>query len=75
MISADITAWNFDMSQAPRDRPIWLASATGKEIVTRSQWSEKRNAWEGFADREQPMAWAEYIVPLHPFKIMRGEAA
>lgn len=73
MINTDITAWNFDISSAPRDRPIWLASAKGKEIVTRSKWSEDRQAWEGFADNEQPAAWAEYVMPLHPFKIMRGE--
>lgn len=56
--------WRFDVDAAPRDRRLWLATKCGKLSVTR--WSEKRSAWEGLADREQPIAWQAYVMPTHP---------
>jgi hypothetical protein len=56
--------WNHDITSAPLDRRLWLATKCEKVSVTR--WNEKRGAWDGLATGEQPIAWQEYVVPVHP---------
>ncbi len=55
--------WNLDISKAPRDKRIWLASACGKVIPT--YWDKKREQWSGFQSTP-PIAWQPYLVPVHP---------
>jgi hypothetical protein len=57
--------WNHDISAAPRDRRLWLATKCAKVSV--SQWNEKRGSWDGLATGEQPIAWQPYDTPEHPF--------
>lgn len=53
---------------------VWLASKCGKVVL--SHWVDSRSAWSGFADKEQPVAWYPYLVPVHPFAAAtQGEAA
>lgn len=63
-----MSAWVFDMTAAPTDAPVWLASQCGK--VIKSQWLEKTKfspaRWSGLASQESPIAWQPYIVPAHP---------
>jgi hypothetical protein len=69
-----MTQWNQDISTAPLDRRIWLATKCEKVSVTR--WNEKRSAWDGLATGETPIAWQAYIVPTHPnFESDSGAAA
>lgn len=57
--------WSFDMSTAPRDSRVWLASPCGKVIPT--TWDKKRGQWAGFATNgKPPIAWQTYVVPAHP---------
>ncbi|NTG07117.1 hypothetical protein [Rhizobium rhizogenes] len=56
--------WNRDISQAPQDRRLWLATKCEKVCVSR--WNEKRGAWDGLATGEEPLAWQLYVVPTHP---------
>lgn len=65
-----MSAWNTDISAAPRDCRVWLASECGK--VSPTYWNEKRKAWSGFGDKEQPVAWYPYFVPKHPFEMDRS---
>lgn len=60
--------WNFDVSNIPRDKAVILACGDKSMTVTKSRWSEKRQAWEGLSDGEQPVAWVYY--PEHPYKVM-----
>jgi hypothetical protein len=59
-----MTMWNHDITAAPLDRRLWLATRCDKVSVTR--WNEKRGAWDGLATGEQPIAWQDYVVPVHP---------
>lgn len=52
---------------------VWLASKCGKVVL--SHWVDSRSAWSGFGDKEQPVAWYPYFVPVHPFAATQGEAA
>lgn len=66
--------WNHDITAAPLDRRLWLATKCDKVSVTR--WNEKRGAWDGLATGEQSIAWQDYVVPVHPFAAAtQGEAA
>lgn len=56
--------WSFDISTAPLDARVWLATKCGK--VSATYWDAKRSAWSGLADKEQPVAWQMYIRPSHP---------
>lgn len=57
--------WNFDMTSAPLDQKLWLASVCGKVIPT--SWDKKRGQWAGFATNgTPPVAWQPYVVPAHP---------
>lgn len=57
--------WNHDMSAAPKDQKLWLASKCGKVIP--AQWDNKREQWAGFATNgSPPLGWQPYIVPKHP---------
>ncbi|MBM7046321.1 hypothetical protein [Rhizobium lusitanum] len=56
--------WSLDLTAAPLDRRIWLATRCEKVSVTR--WNEKRGAWDGLATGETPIAWQLYVVPTHP---------
>lgn len=56
--------WSFDMSTAPRDCRIWLATKCDRVSVT--YWDKKREQWSGIADREVPLAWQAYVIPAHP---------
>lgn len=58
-------SWNFDLSAAPKDGKVWLASNCGKVIPT--YWDKKREQWAGFATNgTPPVAWQPYVVPVHP---------
>lgn len=58
-------AWNLNIEEAPRDVDLWLASKCGK--VIKAGWDKKRGQWAGFATNgAAPIAWAPYVVPLHP---------
>lgn len=59
--------WNRDISAAPRDCDLWLATKCGK--VIKSHWHDKFGSgrWVGLATREEPVAWMDYVVPEHPF--------
>lgn len=60
-----MTGWNPNLSEAPLDCRIWLASECGKVIPT--YWDKKRNQWAGFATNgKPPIAWQPYVVPEHP---------
>ncbi|MEX2739949.1 hypothetical protein AB3480_00620 [Rhizobium mongolense] len=60
-----MSTWSFDLTTAPRDRKLWLASECGKVIPT--TWDKKREQWAGFATNgKPPVAWQEFIVPEHP---------
>lgn len=60
-----MTQWNHDLTTAPRDCRIWLASECGKVIPT--YWDKKREQWAGFATNgKPPIAWQPYTVPAHP---------
>lgn len=70
--------WNFDLTQAPRDKPVWLATKCKK--VLRSYYVRKTvcdpERWAGLGTKEAPIAWQPYIVPEHPFAAAtQGEAA
>jgi hypothetical protein len=56
--------WNSELSTAPRDCKLWLATKCGKVSLT--YWDKKREAWSGMKAGEQPLAWQPYIVPEHP---------
>ncbi len=58
--------WNHDISSAPRDSDIWLATKCGK--VIKSYWIEKfgPGRWAGLGTKEQPIAWQAFVVPAHP---------
>ncbi|WP_105436384.1 hypothetical protein [Neorhizobium tomejilense] len=59
-------SWNHDITSAPRDRKLWLASECGA-VVGPTTWDKKREQWAGFATRgKPPLAWQLYIVPEHP---------
>lgn len=57
--------WNHDLTTAPQDGPIWLASKCGK--VIKSEWipatKHSGGRWAGVG---APVAWQPYIVPAHP---------
>lgn len=57
--------WNHDISAAPKDARLWLASHCGK-VIGPTAWDEKRGQFAGFATKEQPIAWQPYVVPAHP---------
>jgi len=61
-----MSTWNFDISAAPRDRDIWLATKCGS--VLKSYWIEKSGArrWAGLGTKEQPVAWQLFTIPAHP---------
>jgi len=58
-------AWNHDLTTAPQDAPIWLATACGK--VIKSYWvapvKKEAGRWAGVG---APIAWQPFIVPEHP---------
>ncbi|TCL70616.1 hypothetical protein [Rhizobium sp. BK251] len=59
--------WSFDITAAPRDRHLWLASECKK--VIKSYWDEKRGQWSGFATNgKAPVAWQHFVVPEYPFR-------
>lgn len=65
---APAAAWSFDMSAAPRDERLWLASECGK-VIGPTSWDEKRGHWAGFATNgKEPIAWQRYVVPAHPHR-------
>lgn len=67
-------SWNLNLSEAPLDRRLWLA--TKCETVSVTRWNEKRGAWDGLASSEHPIAWQVYVVPVHPnFQSDAGEVA
>lgn len=49
---------------------IWLATNAENGQVVRSYWIPKTNhspaRWAGLATGEQPLAWHEFFVPVHP---------
>ncbi|WP_105430192.1 hypothetical protein [Neorhizobium sp. T6_25] len=58
-------SWNHDITSAPRDQRLWMASECGKVIPT--TWDKKREQWAGFATNgKPPIAWQPYVVPEHP---------
>ncbi len=61
--------WDHDLSRAPRDKPVWLATKCKK--VIRSYWVRNTRIdvarWAGLGTKEAPIAWQPYIVPEHPF--------
>lgn len=59
--------WNQNVSEAPTDRDLWLATKCGKVIKT--HWHDKFGSgrWVGLATREQSVAWQEFVTPSHPF--------
>ncbi|WP_027685088.1 hypothetical protein [Rhizobium leguminosarum] len=65
--------WNQDMTSAPLDRRLWLATKCDKVSVTR--WNDKRKAWDGLATGEEPVAWQSYVVPAHPDIQFRAKAS
>lgn len=59
--------WNHNLSAAPQDAPVWLASKCGK--VIKSAWIDGKGApgrWAGLATKEQPVAWQPFVMPAHP---------
>lgn len=54
--------WNRNISQAPRDRKVILATKCGK--VTASRWLENDGRWLMLATGERPVAWQEW--PEYP---------
>ncbi|MDP9809390.1 hypothetical protein J2W42_002238 [Rhizobium tibeticum] len=58
--------WNHDISTAPRDRDLWLATKCGK--VIKSHWIEKfgPGRWVGLGTKEQPIAWQLFVTPEYP---------
>ncbi len=58
--------WNQDISAAPRNSDIWLATKCGK--VIKSYWIDKfgPGRWAGLGTKEQPVAWQAFVVPAHP---------
>lgn len=64
--------WNLNLSEAPRDIDLWLASKCGK--VIKAGWDKKRGQWAGFATNgAAPIAWQPYVVPLHPHHMPPAE--
>lgn len=64
--------WNLNLSEAPQDRDLWLASKCGK--VIKAGWDKKRGQWAGFATNgAPPIAWQPYVVPLHPHHMAPAE--
>lgn len=55
-------AWNFDMSAAPKDRPI--IAAGNERVVTVSRWVGKDERWSMFTKAVPPLAWRPW--PDHP---------
>ncbi len=58
--------------------PLWIATKDGK--VHRSYWipamKNTDGRWSGFsAGSDEPIAWQEYVVPVHPFTAAPDEAA
>lgn len=70
---SNLLSWNFDTSNIPRDHAVILACGDKSQTVTKSRWSDKRGAWEGLSDGEQPIAWTLY--PEHPYKAMAAMSA
>jgi hypothetical protein len=64
--------WNTDITSAPRDAELWLATKCGKVIKT--HWHDKFGSgrWVGLATREEPVAWQMFVVPDHPFASIGG---
>lgn len=66
--------WNLNLSEAPQDRDLWLASKCGK--VIKAAWDKKRGQWAGFATSgAPPIAWQPYVVPLHPHHMPAADLA
>lgn len=64
--------WNLNLSEAPRDIDLWLASKCGK--VIKAGWDKKRGQWAGFATSgAPPIAWQPYVVPIHPHHMPPAE--
>lgn len=64
--------WNLNISEAPRDVDLWLASKCGK--VIKAAWDKKRGHWAGFATNgAAPIAWQPYVVPLHPHHMVPAD--
>jgi hypothetical protein len=64
--------WNLNLSEAPTDRDLWLASKCGKVIKT--AWDKKRGQWAGFATNgSAPIAWQVYVVPVHPHHMVPSD--
>jgi len=59
--------WNFNMSDAPEDKPVIAASICG--VVTKSKWLGDR--WNMFTKDVPPVAWQ--IWPDHPNPKMEKE--
>lgn len=61
--------WNYDISQAPRDQKIIVASDCGK--VFSSRWLPAKgkdgDRWEGFSKGHDPIAWMPW--PTHPNEV------
>lgn len=64
--------WNLNISEAPRDADLWLASRCGK--VIKAGWDKKRGQWAGFATNgAPPVAWQPFVVPLHPHHMVPAD--
>lgn len=65
--------WNHNLSTAPQDAPIWLASVCGK--VIKSQWAKTKTGgyWPGFKSdgSTPPIAWQPFVVPTHPGAVVQ----
>lgn len=54
--------WNFNITEAPHDRKIIIATDSDK--VFSSRWLKKEERWEGFCKGRNPDAWMPW--PDHP---------
>lgn len=58
--------WNFDISEAPIDRPIM--TATQCDMIIKSHWLPDQERWLGYKAEKKggklPVAWRNY--PAHP---------
>lgn len=64
-----MTNWNHDITTAPREGRLWLATKCGKVLLSYFIASAKDNTkgrWAGFATGEQPIAWLPFVTPTHP---------
>lgn len=74
-----MTNWNHDLTTAPREGRLWLATKCGKVFISyfiANAKDKTQGRWAGLATGEKPIAWHQFVTPpTHPTMAERLDAA